>query len=264
MVRHRFLSLAAAACAGLLIVAVDDGTERAAAQAPAADPAALSAQLIANDAALRTAVVSWKMLGDPPATPPPPELVASAGFVQDAARLLAARPGPARTTLASLPGPLRATINDLTIAARNLRRLHGPGPPTKFRLGQPLPLAELVGHYRAAEGAYGINRHHLAAVNLTETIFGRIKSNSSAGAQGPMQFIPSTWKIYGRGGNIRNPAHAIPAAARLLRDNGAPGNIRRALHAYNPSGLYVDTVLRYASVMARDPDAIHFLYCWHP
>ncbi len=79
-----------------------------------------------------------------------------------------------------------------------------------------------------------------------------------------MQFIPSTWKIYGRGGDVQDPADAIPAAARLLRDHGAPGNYRRALYHYNPSGLYVDAVSRYAKEIARDPDAIHFLYCWGP
>jgi membrane-bound lytic murein transglycosylase B len=77
-----------------------------------------------------------------------------------------------------------------------------------------------------------------------------------------MQFIPSTWKIHGRGGDIHEPHDAIHAAARLLRSGGAPRSYSRALHAYNPSRLYVDAVSRYVKVIGRDPDAIHFLYCW--
>ena len=118
------------------------------------------------------------------------------------------------------------------------------------------------GTTRQAERRYGIAAEYLAAINLVETKFGRVKSKSTAGARGPMQFIPSTWRIYGQGGNIQDPADAIPAAARLLRDHGAPGSYRRALYHYNPSRLYVDAVSRYAKEIARDPDAIHFLYCW--
>ena len=62
---------------------------------------------------------------------------------------------------------------------------------------------------------------------------------SSAGALGPMQFEPSTWALYGDGGNIMNPGDAIPAAARLLVANGAPGNLQQALFAYNHSSSYV-------------------------
>jgi len=79
-----------------------------------------------------------------------------------------------------------------------------------------------------------------------------------------MQFIPSTWKIYGRGGNIRDPHHAILAAARLLRANGAPARYGPALHAYNPSRLYVKAVTKYAQAIGTDPYALYFLYSWEP
>jgi membrane-bound lytic murein transglycosylase B len=91
-----------------------------------------------------------------------------------------------------------------------------------------------------------------------------VVSNSVAGAQGPMQFIPSTWAIYGHGGNIRDPHDAILAAARLLKANGAPGRYGPALRAYNPSGLYVDAVTRYAREIDRDSYALYFLYSWEP
>jgi hypothetical protein len=47
-----------------------------------------------------------------------------------------------------------------------------------------------------------------------------------------MQFEPPAWAQYGDGGNIMNPADAIPAAARLLAANGAPGNLQQAIFAY--------------------------------
>jgi peptidoglycan DL-endopeptidase CwlO len=54
-----------------------------------------------------------------------------------------------------------------------------------------------------------------------------------------MQFEPSTWALYGDGGNIMDPADAIPAAARLLVANGAPGNLQQAIFTYNHSESYV-------------------------
>ena len=150
----------------------------------------------------------------------------------------------------------------LTAAAVKLDRLHGGGKPRKLKVGKPEPLADLVGHYREAEAADNVDVHYLAAINLVETKFGRVKSNSTAGAKGPMQFIPGTWKIYGEGGDIRDPHDAIRAAARLLRDRGAPGNYASALYAYNNSKLYVQAVSTYAKLIARDPDAMAILYCW--
>jgi peptidoglycan DL-endopeptidase CwlO len=62
-----------------------------------------------------------------------------------------------------------------------------------------------------------------------------------------MQILPSTWQTYSDGGNIMDPADAIPAAARILAANGAPGNIRQAIFAYNHSGTYVQLVLSWAA-----------------
>ena len=258
MTRLRTLrSLAVLAAAATLFgCAADEGGA-----APSA--AQLSEQLSANDEQLRDAIDAWRAdAGDPPAGQAPDEVVEPALVVQRKVRFMAKRGGLADAALVELPGPLARQLRQLNAAARSLRRLSGGGPPRKLKVGKPLPLADLVGHYEAAERRYGIAAEYLAAINLVETKFGRVKSKSTAGARGPMQFIPSTWRIYGQGGNIQDPADAIPAAARLLRDHGAPGNYRRALYHYNPSRLYVDAVSRYAKEIARDPDAIHFLYCW--
>ena len=68
-----------------------------------------------------------------------------------------------------------------------------------------------------------------------------------------MQFLPATWRAYGLGGDVHDPHDAILGAANYLHASGAPGNLRRALYAYNRSTLYVDAVLAYARVMARRP-----------
>jgi membrane-bound lytic murein transglycosylase B len=97
-----------------------------------------------------------------------------------------------------------------------------------------------------------------------ESAFGRVRNQSVAGAQGPMQFLPATWRRYGLGGDIRDPRDAILGAANFLHQAGAPRLYARALYAYNPSALYVDAVRRYARLIARDGDAVYFLYSWRP
>ena len=126
----------------------------------------------------------------------------------------------------------------------------------------PLPAAELLAEYRAAEAATGVPWQYLAAVHFVETRMGRIRGNSVAGAQGPMQFIPSTWEIYGAGGDINDTHDAILAAARLLRANGAPSDMASALYAYNPSRRYVRAVTSYAEQMMADERAYLGYYHW--
>ncbi|MGH2579259.1 MAG: lytic transglycosylase domain-containing protein [Actinomycetota bacterium] len=98
--------------------------------------------------------------------------------------------------------------------------------------------------------------------NYTESKFGRVVSASSAGAQGPMQFIPSTWAAYGLGGDVHDPHDAILGAANYLHASGAPGNYRVALYHYNPVPEYVDAVMRYARQMTRDPRTFYAYYNW--
>src|ERR671918_212928 len=85
---------------------------------------------------------------------------------------------------------------------------------------------------------------------------------SWAGALGPMQFLPSTWRAYGLGGNVHDPRDAILGAANYLRASGAPRDYRRALYAYNPSSSYVEAVVRYAEGMRRDRRAFYAYYSW--
>jgi cell wall-associated NlpC family hydrolase len=104
--------------------------------------------------------------------------------------------------------------------------------------------------YQQAGRANGIPWTVLAAIGKVESDHGRNDGPSSAGALGPMQFLPSTWAAYGDGGNIDSPADAIPAAARYLLANGAPTDLAAAIFAYNHSPDYVSTVLSWASTYA--------------
>ena len=149
-----------------------------------------------------------------------------------------------------------------TLDAR--RRLVALTPPTTlplsaFRTGPSLPARTLLAHYREAERRFGVRWEVLAAVNFVETGFNKLRSRSSAGAQGPMQFLPATWRAYGLGGAVRDPRDAILGAANYLRASGARTNLRGALWRYNHSDRYVDAVVAFAAQMRRDP-TIYFAY----
>ena len=51
-------------------------------------------------------------------------------------------------------------------------------------------------------------------------------------------------------------------AANYLRASGAPGNMRRALFAYNRSTAYVDAIQRYTELIAADPRNLYVFYSW--
>jgi len=91
---------------------------------------------------------------------------------------------------------------------------------------------------------------------------GRIRGLSSAGAQGPMQFMPATWAAYGRGGDVNNTRDAIMGAANYLKASGAPGNMQRALFAYNRSQFYVNALIAYADAMKLDANAYRGYHGW--
>ena len=78
-----------------------------------------------------------------------------------------------------------------------------------WRIVAPAPADELLGYYREAEAASGVGWNYLAAINLIETRLGSVVGPSSAGAQGPMQFLPSTFAGYADGGDIYSPRDSI-------------------------------------------------------
>jgi soluble lytic murein transglycosylase-like protein len=125
------------------------------------------------------------------------------------------------------------------------------------------PLSSLRSFYLDAQQRYGVDASYLAAINFIESNFGRVNGPSSAGAEGPMQFLPSTWTEYGQGGNINNPHDAILAAARYLQRNGAPYNMRNAIWHYNNSYDYVDSVEAFARAFRANPGWLDRMYYWN-
>ena len=225
-------------------------------------PGPLAEALAETTLSLREAIARWRREGDPDVGAPPEEVTLYGLYQQRMYLFLGERPRLARRVLPLLPVAVHAEARDILAARRSLHRLNPPTRQRRFRTGPALPAGVLLGFYRRAERRFGVSRRVLAAVNLVETGFNRIRSNSTAGAQGPMQFIPSTWRRYGMGGNVRRPRDAIMGAANYLSASGAPRDYRRALFAYNPSTLYVDAVLAYARTMRRRSDAYYALYSW--
>jgi hypothetical protein len=162
--------------------------------------------------------------------------------------LLSARAAAAiRTDLAA-----SAALSRLTVPRRRF-------PP--WRIVQPAGSQTLLGYFREAQSRFRVRWQYLAAIEFIETRFGRIFGPSSAGAQGPMQFLPATWARYGHG-NIENQRDAILAAARYLVANGAPNKMATALYRYNHSTDYVAAVQKYAGLMREDPLAYGGYYNW--
>ncbi len=184
-------------------------------------------------------------------------------FEQTTARDLArGSKAKADDVLGALGRADRAQLESDIAAARELMVMTDPQPklPDWKILTPPTP-EELRPLYRKAQQETGTPWEYLAAVHLVETRMGRIRGTSTAGAQGPMQFLPSTFAQYGAGGDINDPADAIMAAGRMLANNGAPGDMAGALWSYNHSDRYVAAVSAYAEQMKRE-SAAYDLY-WH-
>jgi soluble lytic murein transglycosylase-like protein len=162
-----------------------------------------------------------------------------------------------------IPKDLRPAA-DLNIAAGSDMWLYGPAGVRElpeWRIVSAAPMADLLRYYREAEAEFGVPWYYLAAINLVETRMGRIRGDSYAGAQGPMQFMPATWDMYGDG-DINDTHDAILAAGRYLSAAGAPKKIERAIWMYNHDNEYVDAVMKYAEVMRSDPSAYRGYYGW--
>lgn len=113
--------------------------------------------------------------------------------------------------------------------------------------------------YQACGTEYGIPWEVLASINKIETAFGTNLNVSSAGAVGWMQFLPSSWEMYGVDANgdgrkdPYNPVDAICAAAGYLKAAGGNKDLYGAIFAYNHADWYVQEVLLYARAYGKLP-----------
>lgn len=154
--------------------------------------------------------------------------------------------------------------------AAGLTQLPTDATPSPAALGD-IPQDLLPLYRQAASTCPGLSWTVLAGVGKIESNHNRPAGQvSSAGAQGPMQFLPATWTAYAVDGNADgsadpfDPADAIPAAASYLCAHGAARDTPTAVAAYFCGGLrdcqarakapggYADRVLTWA---ARYADA---------
>lgn len=152
-----------------------------------------------------------------------------------------------------------------TLASSDLAMSGASGPPT-----QGPPVGSTPGHRAepgrpsgrpsarwvrlaqfAASSCPGLPWSVLVAIGKVESDWGRGGEISSAGAEGPMQFLPSTWAEYGAAfgpSAIWRLEPSLFAAAALLCANGggSAATLPAAIFAYNHSATYVAEVLGLA------------------
>jgi len=231
-----------------------------AAPAPSAPPALSDDPATAADQLAAAEVV----VHDPTATDD--ALDAAVHIQQLAYRRLGRHPDLYDMILSRAPESVRDAIR-LNLDARHELSLI-PGGSLQdtlpaWRIVAPAAQAELLASYKEGERQFGVGWNYLASINLIESAMGRIEGLSSAGAQGPMQFMPATWDRYGNGGDINSAHDSIIGAARYLAANGfADGNVDGALFRYNNSEHYVNAIKDIAAVMGADPTALDGYYRW--
>ncbi len=171
--------------------------------------------------------------------------------------------------LISAPGVSLATLD------QEVSKILGPGGRIEVLRSQKLPVATVAAGTRpttylqlfkasAADFCPGLSWTVLAAIGQIESADGENNGPSTAGALGPMQFLPSTWAIWGIDGfgetgppDILDPYDAVPSAARLLCADGAAAGgsaLRQAIFDYNHATWYVNEVLALAAEYAADYD----------
>jgi Transglycosylase SLT domain len=160
---------------------------------------------------------------------------------------------------------------NMTALTSKVRKLLGPAgkivslraerlPAAPVRAGQ-VPTTYLA-LFKASAARYcpGMSWTVLAAIGQIESGDGANVGPSSAGALGPMQFMPATWAAWGIAGfgqtgppDVMNPYDAVPSAARMLCADGAAGggqSLYNAIFAYNHADWYVREVLALAAQYA--------------
>lgn len=181
------------------------------------------------------------------------------GLVSDVAVLVNAPAATMNTLVAQVKAALGASSQVVRLVPVRVSTSLpvDKNPPT----GRPANYLALF-QESAAQYCPGLSWTVLAAIGQIESADGTNMGPSTAGALGPMQFLPATWRIWGITGfgdtgppDIMNPFDAVPSAARLLCADGAAAGgqaLRQAIFDYNHAGWYVDEVLSLADEYARE------------
>ena len=225
----------------------------------AAPPARLDGVLDVEDFAARLSATYATMVD--PAAAPDDRSRAGVDY-QLVLRELAGRPDLDDAVLASLDPSARPTVERIVRARQFLQERSATRPPQPlpdelpaWTIVEPEPIDTLLGHYAEAEALTGIPWYWLAAIHLQETRMGRIQGVSSAGAVGPMQFLPTTWAVCCVG-DPTVTRDAIIGAATYLQQSGGPDDMAAALYQYNPNDGYVAVVTAYAESFRDEPELL--------
>ncbi len=195
---------------------------------------------------------------DPKESPPAPAAPEGTGeeFPTRLMDEIKRRPGRlAVACLATVLGPGVAAQAG-SLGARSVAEVRSaeepPGPAPAPRPGDAASWVPVA--VQAAATCPGLPSEVLVAIARVESSLGLQTWTSSAGAVGPMQFLPSTWRAYGADGDgdgsmdVTNSVDAVHGAARLLCANGGgdPERLASAVWNYNHSDEYVRRVLALA------------------
>ena len=223
-------------------------------------PGRLAEHVHDTEVKLKKAIAMWLDRGGDRKSPAGRRVALGALWQQKMLRVLTKRPALARAVMRKVPNWVATKLDEHVEANSGLRSLASPiEPPVRMRVTPVDPHDKLQRYYKKAGRRYNIPVEILASLNFVESKFGRFMGPSSAGALGPMQFMPATWDFYGEG-NVWNPHDAIMAAARYLSASGAPDRMNDALFAYNRSWAYVKAIRTYATEIKRRPHSYYSYY----
>jgi Transglycosylase SLT domain len=185
---------------------------------------------------------------------------AQLGLAKNFAVLVYAAPG---TDLSALKSQVKSVVGAhsqvVNLVSYTLITESKQPVATIVPIGAPTNYLELF-QQSAKDYCPGLPWQVLAAIGQIESGDGANDGPSSAGARGPMQFMPGTWAIWGIDGfnrtgppDIMNPYDAVPSAARMLCADGGGNSatLSAAIFDYNHATWYVDEVLALANEYAQ-------------